>query len=195
MTTDARRLRLVVAALVLALLLAATIPISAMSSGKAEAERLHSSLASMAKLVNHRMRPPSQQLAQDLPADADRLDHLREPASAAQEQLTVALGEMRQMNALTLDPHYTPALVAVGRAFVSVSGEDPLTRTTINPEYLGLERELAGDTTRLRQSGDDAGKLLREVKRLSRQLVLAKRRAHGLELKVRSMRARRTAAR
>ncbi len=191
-----RRLSLAVAAIVLALLLAATIPVSALPSGKAEAERLHSTLARMAKLANHRLRPPSRQLAQDLPADAERLDRLGEPASSAQEQLSVALGEMRQMNAFTtLDSHYAPALVAVGRAFVSVSGQDPLTRTTINPEYLGLERELAGDATRLRQSGDDAGRLSRDVKRLSRQLVLAKRRARGLELKVRGMRARSTAAR
>ena len=190
-----RRLSLAVAAIVLALVLAATIPVSALPSGKAEAERLHSTLARMAKLANSRLRPPSQQLAQDLPAAAERLDRLGEPASSAQEQLSVALGEMRQMNALTLDPHYAPALVAVGRAFVSVSGQDPLTRTTINPEYLGLERELAGDATRLRQSGDDAGGLSRDVKRLSRQLVLAKRRARGLELKVRGMRARSTAAR
>lgn len=190
-----RRLPLAIAALVLALLLATTIPVSASPSGKAEAQRLHSTLARMAKLANRRLRPPSQQLAQDLPADADRLDRLREPASTAQAQLSVALGEMQQMSTLVLDPHYAPALVAVGRAFVAVSGQDPLTRTTINPEYVGLEQELAANVTRLRQSGDDAETLARDVKRLSQQLVLAKRRARGLEVEVRSMRAGSPAAR
>lgn len=190
-----RRLLLAIAALVLALLLATTIPVSASPSGKAEAQRLHSTLARMAKLANRSLRPPSQQLAQDLPADADRLDRLREPASTAQAQLSVALGEMQQMSTLVIDPHYAPALVAVGRAFAAVSGQDPLTRTTINPEYVGLEQELAGNVTRLRQSGDDAEKLARDVKRLSEQLVLAQRRARGLEVKVRSMRAGSPAAR
>jgi type II secretory pathway pseudopilin PulG len=51
-----RRLSLAVAAIVLALLLAAAIPVSALPSGKAEAERLHSTLARMAKLANRRLR-------------------------------------------------------------------------------------------------------------------------------------------
>ncbi len=191
---SAHRLPLAVAVLVLGLLVAATIPVSAMPSGKAEAERLHSTLVRMTTLVNRRLQPPSQQLAQALPADASRLDRLREPATTAQEQLSVALGEMQKMSTLIVDPHYTPALVAVGRAFIAVSGQDPLTRTAINPEYLGLERELAGDSTLLRQSGDSAGGLSRDVKRLTSQLTLAKQHARSLEAEVQRLRTRGTTA-
>ena len=61
----------------------------------------------------------------------------------------------------TLDPHYLPALVAAGRAYVAVSGQDPLTGTTINPDYLGLEPELAANVARLGRSAERRRRALR----------------------------------
>ena len=177
----ARRSSLAIAALVGALLPAAAIAIPAMSHDTAEAGPLDAPLSLMAKLARRDLRPPSLRLAKDVPVEAAAVDRLREPARAAQEQLSIALGELRQMNALTVDPHYVPALVAVGRAFVDVSGQDPLTRTTVNPEYLGLDSELAASASQLQQSGDEAGALSRGVKRLGRLLARTRRRAHRLE--------------
>lgn len=115
-------------------------------------------------------------LAVALPGDADRLEQLREPVGTAQAQLSTALDQLGQMNALTFDPHYLPALVAVGRAYVAVSGQDPLTGTTIDPNYLGLDRELAGDAALVRQAADRASLLSVRVKRLERALIRARRR-------------------
>jgi hypothetical protein len=190
----ARRSLLLGSALVAAVLLAPAALVLATPGGDTEIGRLHSALARMAKLTSHRLLPPASRLAGDLPADADRLDRLREPASTAETQVGIALGELQQMSALTYDPHYLPALVAAGRAFVAISGQDPLTRTAINPEYLGLEHELAADTSRLQTSGRDAAAALRGIRRLNRELIRSKRRAGQLERKLRRMRARGVAA-
>ncbi|MBW8060522.1 MAG: hypothetical protein FVQ78_09430 [Solirubrobacterales bacterium] len=186
----ARPTLLALCALALALLLGAAMPVPAIPSGAAEAGRLHSALVRMTKLANRQVRPPALRLARDLPGDAKRLNALREPASTAQTQMSVVLDELQQMNALILDPHYLPALVAAGRAFMAVSGQDPLTRTTINPDYLGLEPELAVNAERLRGAAGDAGKLSAGVKRLTRALIRSKRRARRLEREIRRLRAR-----
>ena len=149
----------------------------AMPGGAAKSGRLHADLARMAKLVNRELKPPAQHLARSLPGDAERLQALREPASTTQAQVAIALGELRQMGATTiLDPHYLPALVAAGRAYVSVSGQDPLTQTTINPGYRGLEPELAGGAARLEASAAEAAKLSARVKRLQRLVAALRRR-------------------
>jgi hypothetical protein len=186
----ARQARLALCTLAFALLLGPAITASAMPGSTTEAGRLHSDLARMAELANRRLRPPALRLARDLPGDAERLDRLREPASTTQTQVKIALDELRQMTSLTLDPHYLPALVAAGRAYVAVSGQDPLTGTTISPDYLGLERELAGNAARVGSGADDAGKLSAGVKLLTRELIRAKRRASRLAREVRRMRAR-----
>lgn len=186
----ARRARLALGALAFALLLGPAIAASATPGGTAEAEQLHSALAQMTELANRQLRPPALRLARDLPGDANRLDALRDPASTTQTQVKIALDELRQMTSLTLDPHYLPALVAAGRAYVAVSGQDPLTETTINPDYIGLERELAGNVARVGGAAADAGKLSSGVKRLTRELIRAKRRASRLAGEVRRMRAR-----
>jgi hypothetical protein len=181
---------LAVSALALALLLALAMPAPAAPGGATEAERLHLALARMAKLTSHRVRPPAARLASALPDSADRLEKLQEPASTAETQVSIALGELQQMSALTYDPHYIPALVAAGRAFVAISGQDPLTRTAVNPEYLGLKRELAGNASSVKENGRDAAKALSGVKRLNRELIRAKRRAARLERRLRHLRAR-----
>lgn len=152
-----------------------------MPAGGGEAKRLGSDLSRMAGLTNRRLEPRAQRLARDLPADSDRLAKLREPASTAQSQLKVALAQLREMSTLAYDPHYLPTLIAVGRAYVAVSGLDPVTGTTVNPEYTGLESELAADGARLDQSTGEAAKLSADVKRLSAQLTRARRRARRLE--------------
>jgi hypothetical protein len=160
-----------------ALLLAMSASGVAMPGGAAESGRLHADLARMAKLVNRELKPPAQRLARSLPGDAERLQALREPASTTQAQVAIALSELRQMGAIAiLDPHYLPALVAAGRAHVSVSGQDPLTQTTINPGYRGLEPELAGSAARLEASAAEAAKLSARVKRLQRLVAALRRR-------------------
>lgn len=193
-TRISKRLRLpslLLCTLAATLLLGATVPVLAMPGGAGEeAGRLHSSLDRIAGLANRELRPPALRLAGDLPADAKRLGALREPASATQAQIAIALDELRQMRtAAILDPHYLPALVAAGRAFAAVSGQDPLTRTTIDPDYLGLEAELAANEARLDRSAGDAGEVSGAVKRLTRALADAKRRAGRLERRIGRMRA------
>jgi hypothetical protein len=184
-----QRLLFAVLALAPALLLALAMPAPAAPGGATEAERLHRALARMAKFTSHRVRPPAGRVASAVPDGADRLEKLQEPASTAEAQVSIALGELQQMSALTYDPHYMPALVAAGRAFVAISGQDPLTRTAINPDYLGLEHELAGNASGLQTAGRDAAKALSGIKRLNRELIRAKRRAARLERRLRHLRA------
>lgn len=163
-------------------------PARATPSGTAEAERLRSSLTWIAKLASRRVRPPALHLTQSLPGGAERLEALREPAAATRAQVETTLEELRRMSApATLDPHYLPALVAAGGAFVAVSGQDPLTRTTINPDYLGLEPELGASAVWLRSAAADAGELSSRVKRLTRALINSRRRATRLERELRSL--------
>lgn len=185
----ARRLLLAVLALAPALLLFLAMPAPAAPGGATEAERLHQALARMAKFASHRVRPPAARVASALPESADSLEKLQDPASTTETQVSIALGELQQMSALTYDPHYMPALVAAGRAFVAISGQDPLTRTAINPDYLGLEHELAGNASGLKTAGNDAAKALSGVRRLNRELIRAKRRAARLERRLRHLRA------
>ena len=162
-------------------LLAATVVASAAPSGTREAARLDSSLTRIAKLADQRVRPAARRLAQGLPAGVERVKALREPAATTQAQAKVALDELRQMSLpATLDPHYSPALVAAGRAFVAASGQDPLTQTTVNPDYLGLESELATSERQLAGSADEASRLAVRVRRLTQALNRSRRRAQRL---------------
>lgn len=124
----------------------------------------------------------AERLRRDLGGIAADVERLREPASTTQAQIGIALGELRQMGPATiLDPHYFPALVAAGRAFVAVSGEDPITRTAIDPGYLGLEPELAQAGGRLEGAATEAKALSSRVRKLKRSLAAAKRRVRVLE--------------
>lgn len=174
-----------------ALLLGAVVPVLASPRGASEAGRLDAALNRSAKLVNHRLRPPAQSLARELPAEAKQIAALREPAATTQAQIAIALDELRQVSLpASLDPHYLPALVAAGRAFAAVSGQDPVTRTTINPEYTGLEAELTASEARLTSFAGDAGEVSAGVKRLRRELTRAKRHARRLERRLRATGAR-----
>jgi len=177
-------LRVIVSALLLALLFGAAMPVAAMPSGAAKAGRLRSDLARMTTLAKRGLRPPTLRLARQLPGEAEGLKRLREPASTATAQIRVTLDELRQMSALRLDPHYLPALVAAGRAFIAASGQDPLTGTAVNPGYAGLEPELAAGEARLGRDAADAAKLSTRVKRLTQALARARRRAGRLEARV-----------
>lgn len=180
----ARRSLLGPTALLLALLAAVAIPAAAMPGPDAETGRLHADLVRIGKLAGRGVKPPVAQLGRDLPATADRVERLREPASTAQAQIGIALDELRQMKALVVDPHYLPALTAAGRAYLAISGQDPLTRTTINPDYRGLEPELAANAASLAESAAAAKKASTRVRRLTRLLVRAKRRARLLERRI-----------
>jgi len=187
--SGARRSALAVAALAILLLLAS---VAASPAGEAKGGGLYLALSRMARLSTHQLRPRAAQLAADLPDSAARLNRLQEPASTAETQVGIALGELQQMSALTYDPHYAPALVAAGRAFVAITGQDPLTRTAINPEYLGLDHELAANASSVERSGRDAAKALGAVKRISRELARSKRRAGRLERALHRLQARGT---
>ena len=164
------KLRLFLAALAATLLFSAVAPLLAISGGADEAGR---------------------RLARELPTDASRLGSLREPAATTQAQVAIALDELRQMSApAELDPHYSPALVAAGRAFVAISGQDPLTRTAINPDYTGLESELAAGEARLEGSAGDARTVAAGIRRLEHRLAQMRRHVHRLERRLRSTHAR-----
>lgn len=189
--TRGRRALFAISALLFALLLGPALAALAHTPGGAtEAGRLLADLDRIAKLANRELKPPAQSLAGDLPASADGIERLREPALTGQAQLRVTLDELRQMGAITIaDPHYLPALVAAGRAYLAVSGQDPLTGTTVNPDYRGLEPELAENAAQLGSSATEAATLSARVKRLARSLAGAKRRARKLERQVRRLRA------
>jgi len=173
------------ATVVFALTLAAVIPVAAISGGSStDAQRLHADLGRMAKFANRTLRPPLLQLARDLPGAAERLEGLRQPATTAESELRTTLSELRQMRALTLDPHYVPALVAAGRAYLAVSGKDPIALTTVNPDYQGLESEIAADAAGLGMAAATARKATARVKRLARALQRAKRRANRLQRQI-----------
>jgi hypothetical protein len=177
MSSHLRTLLLALGVLAVSLLLAATAPVLAKPGDAAEAGRLQSSLARIAKLAKGEVRPPALRLARGLPGEVQGLGALREPAGTTQAQAGIALGELRQMGAIaTLDPHYLPALVAAGRAFVAVSGQDPVTRTAINPDYAGLETELAESEARLDALAGEAARLAGRVKRLTRLVAASRRR-------------------
>lgn len=130
----------------------------------------------------------AQKVARQLPAEARRLAELQEPAGTVQAQLGVALGELREMGALTYDPHYLPALIAVGRAHLAASGQDPLTGTAVDPSYLGLERELVESAGRIETVAAEAGRVSRGVARLRRDLASSQRRERRLERELRRLR-------
>lgn len=185
-----RRALLAAAALFFALLIGPALSAFAHPSGAGEAGAVQADLSRIAKLVNRELKPPAQRLAQSLPAAAEDIERLREPASTGQAQIRITLDELRQVGAVaTLDPHYVSALVAAGRAYVAISGQDPLTATTINPDYRGLEPELASDATQLGESAGEAVKLSSRVKRLTHQLAVARRHARQLERQLQRSRA------
>jgi len=169
--------------------LVAAVPVVAVQGGATKVGRLDADLAQIAQLNNRGVRAPAQRLVRELPDDAKRLGELREPAATARDQAGIALDELRQMSGpATLNPHYLPALIAAGRAFVATSGQDPVTRTQVNPAYAGLEAELALRETRLQDAAAGAAKLSARAQRLGRALTRARRRARRLERQLRQAR-------
>lgn len=168
------------------LLAAAAIAAPIAATPTREVGRLSSSLTAIARLVDRQVQPRARGLARGLPGSAEQLRALREPAGTTQDQVEVALDELRQMSIpAILDPHYAPALLAAGRAFLAASGEDPLTRTTVDPEYLGLERELAAAEAKAVGSAQVAAQLSARVGRLHRALARTRRRAGRLTRQLR----------
>jgi len=129
-------------------------------------------------------RKVAQHLARELPAEAGQMGELREPAATVQAQLGVAFAELRQVEQRS-DSHYMPALLAVGRAYLAASGQDPLTGIAVNPNYSGLEPELAASATRIEAAAGEARRLSRGVVRLNRDLVRSQRRVRALERELR----------
>lgn len=181
--TGARQSRLLLAAAALAVALASAAIAQAApnpTSLSSEANALTSSLSAAAQLTKRQLAPGAAGLARGLPGQAERLESLHQPAATSEEQLRLALGQMQQMSPLPYDPHYLPALIAVGRAHLAATGTDPLSATFVNPEYAGLGNELARGASALRRSAGRAAQLSRQVKSLSRELAAEKRRAARL---------------
>lgn len=176
-----RSLLLPVGASLLVVLTGSAVAAPPLSRATREARQLDSALTRSARTADRTVRPMARRLAAKLTSGAERLQALREPASTAQEQVEIALDQLRQMSLpAMLDPHYAPALLAAGRAFVAASGEDPLTHTTIDPEYSGLASELAASEARLAGSAGLAVRLAARAGRLSRALARTRRRAGRL---------------
>jgi hypothetical protein len=180
--TAGRSRLLLAAALALALALAAIARAAAPSpsASAAQAEQLSSAIAGSARQARVRLAPGASSVAKALPGAVRRIDSLRKPAATTEEQLSVALGQLQQMSTLTYDPHYLPALLAVGRAYLAASGADPLTGTAVDPEYTGLGRELAASRTELQRSAARAASLSQGLRALSASLAREKRRSSRL---------------
>lgn len=179
----ARALRLLAALLVTAALAAAALaqaapPTPASTAG--EASGLSTALAGSARLARTQLAPQARGLAKAMPRAADRVGSLREPAATTEEQLRVALGQLQQMTTGATDPHYVPALMAVGRAYFAASGADPLTGIAVDPEYAGLGSELAGSEAALRRSAGRGAQLSRAVRTLTAKLTVERRRSAQL---------------
>jgi hypothetical protein len=166
---------------VLAALLCTAIAQALGSSPPGEATRLRSEVERASEAASRRLRPPAERLGRDLPLEAGRLDRLSGPAATVEGQLTLALAELERMSALTYDPHYLPALVAVGRAFLAATGQDPLTRTQVNPEFAGLGVEIAAGAAGLDGDAQAASRVSRGVRSLSRARARSRHRARSLE--------------
>lgn len=145
-----------------------------------EAAGLSAALAGSAQLARTRLGPEARALAKSLPRLAGRVDSLRQPAATTEEQLGIALGQLQQVTALAYDPHYTQALVAVGRAYFAATGTDPLTGSAVDPEYAGLGRELSGSAAGLRRRAKHSAELSRTVRSLTARLSLERRRSAQL---------------
>lgn len=150
------------------------------SSTALGAERLSSALDGAAGLARSRLGPGASGLARALPPIARRLGSLREPAATTEEQLRVALAELQQMSPLRPDPHYLPALIAVGRAYSAASGSEPLTGAALDPEYAGLGPEVDWARAAVSRSAARAARLSRDVRSLAAELSREKRRAARL---------------
>lgn len=185
---------LLAAALALALALAAISRAAAPSpsASATQAEELSSAIASSARQARVRLAPSASTVAKALPGAVRRIDSLRTPAATTEEQLSVALGQLQQMSALTYDPHYLPALLAVGRAYLAASGADPLIGTAVDPEYTGLGRELSASHTELQRSATRAASLSQGLRELSARLAREKRRSSRLVTALNRLRRDRT---
>lgn len=145
-----------------------------------EAAGLSTALEGSTRLVRTRLAPEARALAKGLPRTADRIGSLRRPAATTEEQLSIAFGQLQQMSAVADDPHYLPALLAVGRAHLAASGTDPLTGIAVDPEYAGLGNELAAGDAALQRAAARAGRLSRATRALTKRLAEERRRSARL---------------
>src|SRR5690554_2801321 len=132
------RLLLPIAAFTLALSALASAAVPSPGENAGQARQLSSAISDAVEQARTRLSPDANAVAKTLPQAVERIDSLQQPAATTEEQLSVALGQLQQMSTLTYDPHYLPALLAVGRAYMAASGADPLTATAVDPEYTGL---------------------------------------------------------
>lgn len=193
----ARRVRVLLALAVGIALACATVAQAAAPSPAASANaaaRLSAAIAGSARLTRASLAPAAKTVAKALPSAAARLDSLQGPAATTEEQLRVALGQLQQVSPLAYDPHYLPALLAVGRAYLAAAGADPITGITVDPEYTGLRRELAAGRAQLRRSASRAATVAEGLRALSLRLAREKRHAARLAAtldRLRGVRARR----
>ncbi len=87
-----------------------------------------------------RARATERSLEQDA---HEKLPELIAPAKVADEQLKAAMQQLEEMNVGKTDPHYEPALEALGKASAAVGGTDPVSGEPYARGYAGLPTELA----------------------------------------------------
>ncbi len=197
-TGGMRRLRLAVAAgvlltlaagVLLAVLPAATAargtttasPTTRQAATMRETKSLKATLAGTATIVRDRLGIPARGLARDLSTAAEQSGELQEKATTVEEQLGVALQEMIAMRSTAADPHYLPALIAVGRAYAAASGRDPVGGFQLAPGYSGLASALTDTAAGQRAAAGQARKLARAARRVKRMLTRSSAKAGALE--------------
>jgi putative drug exporter of the RND superfamily len=130
------------------------------------ARKLRSGLAK-ARRESSAALPRIRELRDGLSDGARGLDRLREPAQEADRQLTEAQSALEAMLPTSKgDPSYARAYKAVLTAKGAVTGRHPITNQKVDPEYDGLDAELAGASDKLGQAAAGVGRLERGTARL-----------------------------
>ena len=130
------------------------------------ARRLKAGLAK-ARRASSDALPRIRELRDGLSKGSDGLERLREPAQTADRELTEAKAALDAMLPTSKgDPSYARAYKAVATAKGAVSGRHPVTGQKVDPEYDGLDAELASASDQLEVAAGGVSQLERGTGRL-----------------------------
>jgi RND superfamily putative drug exporter len=144
------------------------------------AQRLRDGLAKARRAASEAV-PRVQELRSGLAEGADGLGKLREPAQRADAELTEAIDALEAMLPTSMaDPQYAKAYESVLTAKGAISGTNPLTGQPVDPNYRGMDAELADASARLDAAAVAVGRLERGTARLADGLGRLERGAERL---------------